>query len=236
MIFDLLLLARCFLARKTDTGILNHFENLSNAFDNIYRSRQASFLYKLIDILFRKSILERRRKKILSFSGDVRNKDILDIGCGSGRYSVLLAKAGPNFVLGLDISASMIKLAEDLAKVNNVADICKFENYDFLQKEFNDKFDIIIAAGIFDYTPDPKIFLLKIRSILKEKAVLSFPVKWTLFTPLRMAWLLKRGCCNYYYTKRQIKNLLKECGFKVDTICKIGSFLVPGNYIAVCNS
>ncbi len=223
------------MVNKNNTKVLNHFENLSGVFDNIYKGEGNSILYKIVDILFRKDILEHRLKLILNFSGDVSGKDILDIGCGPGRYAVGLAKGSPKSVLGVDISPLMIDLAKKLALTNGVAEICKFQNCDFLQKEFNAKFDIIIAAGVFDYIPNPKIFLSKIKKILRKKAILSFPVKWTIFTPVRMAWLHKRGCPNYYYTKEQIKGLIRECGLRIDSIHKIGSFLVPGNYIVVCN-
>lgn len=219
---------------KDTAKVLNHFENISAAFDNIYKDGQDSLLHKLIDALFRKNILERRRKLMLSLSGGARNKNILDIGCGSGRYAVVMAKDKPNFVLGLDISPLMINLAKNLAEANKVADICKFENCDFLLKDFDDKFDIIIAAGVFDYTAHPEVFLLKIRRLLQGRAILSFPVKWTIMTPLRMAWLLKKGCPNYYYSKKEIKKLFEESGLKINSVHKIGSFLVPGNYIVVC--
>jgi len=220
---------------KNSLKILKHFENISDTFDSIYRGQQRSFVHKIIDILFRKSILERRLKLILGFSGNVQGKNVLDIGCGSGRYSVMLAKDEPNFVLGLDISSLMIDLAKKLAEANNVTNICRFENCDFLQKSFNAKFDIIIASGVFDYVSDAKEFLLKIKSILNGKALLSFPVKWNVMTPLRMAWLQNKGCPNYYYSKKRINKLFKECGLKIDSLQKIGSFLVPGNYIIVCS-
>lgn len=213
----------------------DHFEKLSGAFDGIYEGEQNSFLYRVVDALFRRSILERRLKLTLALSGDVRGKDILDIGCGPGRYSVMFAKDKPNLVLGVDISDLMIGLATNLAAVNNVGHVCRFEKCDFMRRDFDRAFDVIVAAGVFDYTPDPRPYLMKIKKELKGKAVLSFPVKWTLFTPVRIAWLRKRGCPNFYYSRRDVTRLLKECGLTVSSIKKVGSFLVPGNYIAVCN-
>lgn len=214
--------------------VSSHFENMANIFDTIYQGEQKSLLYKIVDILFRKYILESRLKIILDFAGDVKDKEILDIGCGSGRYDILLAKGCPKSILGLDMSSLMIDMAEKLVKINNVSDICKFEKIEFIQKQFDNKFDIVIAAGVFDYVSDPKTFLLKIKSILKEKAIFSFPVKWSIFTLLRMIWLHKKDCPSYYYSKNDIKKLVKACGLKINSIRKIGSFLIPGNYIVVC--
>lgn len=215
--------------------ISNHFENMANVFDSIYQGEQESLLYKIVDVLFRKNILESRLKMILHLAGNVTGKEILDIGCGSGRYDILLAKGGPKSILGLDMSSLMIDMAEKLVKMNNVGNICKFEKIEFIQKQFDNKFDIIIAAGVFDYVSDPKAFLIKVKTILKEKAIFSFPVKWSIFTPLRMTWLHKKDCPSYYYSNGDIRKLVKACGLKINSIHKIGSFLVPGNYIVVCS-
>jgi len=214
--------------------VLNHFEAVSDAFDGVYEGEQESWLYRLVDILFRKAILEKRREVMVKLCHDVKNKTILDIGCGSGRYAISLAKQSPRSVSGIDISPSMIKLAKSLAESLGLDGICKFEMKDFLDQDFFGSFDIIITAGIFDYVEKPVEFLNKIRAVLKEKAVLSFPIKWTVMTPLRIAWLSRRKCPNYYYTKGQIKRLLDLSGFKILSIKRIGSFLVPGNYVVLC--
>lgn len=219
---------------KDIAKIHNHFEKMSDIFDSIYKGKQSSLLYKTIDLLFRENILERRLNLILNLCADVRGKNILDIGCGPGRYAVILARSKPNLVLGLDISTSMIDLAKKLARASNTTDICKFENCDFLQKKFNDKFDIVIVAGVFDYVANPKAYLLKLKGILRGKAIFSFPVKWSVLTLARMLWLKKKDCPNFYYSKRKIKDLFAQSGLKIGSIHKIGSFLVPGNYIVVC--
>ena len=218
------------------TNVLDHFEKMSNAFDGIYEGEQRFFLYRIVDMLFRKSILDRRMQMMIALAGDVRNKGILDIGCGPGRYAVSLALSGPRSVLGIDISQEMIELAKKTSDLNNASGICRFERCDFIQKEFNDRFDIVIASGVFDYVADPVVFLTKIKSILRGQAIISFPVKWTALTPVRMAWLYKRRCPNYYYSRADIKDLFKRCGLEVKKIIKIGSFLVPGNYVVVCKS
>ncbi len=214
--------------------VLDHFEAISDAFDNVYDGEQDSALYRLVDILFRKSILEKRREIMTEASGEIKNKTVLDIGCGSGRYAIGLAKKSPQQVLGIDISPSMIALAQEMAVICGLDKVCKFQNIDFMDSNFLGSFDVILAAGVFDYVKEPRKFLLKIKDFLKGKAVLSFPIKWTVMTPVRMAWLAKRKCPNYYYSKRQIKKLFDSCGFKISSIYRIGSFFVPGNYVVIC--
>lgn len=222
------------MENKDRDRVLEHFEKISNVFDRIYDKRQNYFLPKLIDILLRGAILQKRMKIVIKLCGDIKDKEILDIGSGPGRYAMELVKHNPKSILGIDISAQMINLANRIVSARGYEKICRFEKIDFLDKDFQEKFDIVIAIGIFDYTSNPDIFISKIYDITKEKAVFSFPIKWTFITPLRMAWLLKRNCPNFYYTKRGVKKLLKLCGFRIISIYRIGSFLVNGNYVVLC--
>ncbi len=72
--------------------------------------------------------------------------EILDVGCGSGRYSVALAKRGAR-VSGVDISPKMIGFAkaaaEGLADVSFSVD--DWHTLDLDEKGWNKKFDLVLA-------------------------------------------------------------------------------------------
>lgn len=51
--------------------------------------------------------------------GDLKHKRVLDIGCGTGISSVLLAKKGAE-VSAIDISESAVMIAKRRAKINNI--------------------------------------------------------------------------------------------------------------------
>ena len=55
----------------------------------------------------------------LKLLGDVKGKDILEVGCGGGQNTIVLAKWSARSV-GLDISEEQIKYARKLAKNNKV--------------------------------------------------------------------------------------------------------------------
>lgn len=57
--------------------------------------------------------------------GSLRGKKILDVGCGDGTNSVLLARLGAD-VTGIDISPRLIEIAGQRAEINQVAASCRF--------------------------------------------------------------------------------------------------------------
>ena len=80
----------------------------------------------------------------LRLLGDVVGKDILEIGCGGGQNTIVLAKWGARS-MGLDISEEQIKYARELADKNGVAvpfHVGDMENLSFFGE---DSFDIVLS-------------------------------------------------------------------------------------------
>ena len=196
---------------ESNKKIERYFNKKADGFDAFYSGKENIF-YKIIDILFRKSMQERF-KQAMQECYNIKNKKILDIGCGSGRYSVELAKKGPLKVIGVDFSDEMLGLARELARESKVQNTCDFIKADFLKFQFTDKFDISIAIGFFDYFKYPQAALRKIRNLTQEKVIISFPVRWGLRSLIRKIRLKILGCSVYFYSKNQIRGLLKEAGF-----------------------
>jgi ubiquinone/menaquinone biosynthesis C-methylase UbiE len=57
--------------------------------------------------------------------GDIRGRTVLDFGCGSGENTLLLARRGAN-VIGIDISRSLIELAERRLQLNGMGGAARF--------------------------------------------------------------------------------------------------------------
>jgi ubiquinone/menaquinone biosynthesis C-methylase UbiE len=67
---------------------------------------------------------------------------ILDIGCGTGRHSIELAKRG-YAVTGIDLSENMLKKAREKANNEKIANI-SFLKADARSLEFEEEFDLVI--------------------------------------------------------------------------------------------
>lgn len=109
----------------------------------------------------------------IAYNKDIR---ILDIGCGTGRHSIELAKRGYS-VTGVDLSTSMLKRAREKAieqKVN-----VDFKKADARSLTFKEEFDLVImlCEGAFPLMETDEMnyqILQNAAEALKQKGKLIF--------------------------------------------------------------
>lgn len=143
----------------------------------------------------------------------VAGKTVLDVGCGSGRYAIALADRGA-VATGIDFAASMLSLAQQLAKAHGVSASCHWIQADFLEWGCSDRFDISLAIGFFDYIADPLPYLAKMHQLTNEKVIFSFPKPggWR-STQRRIRYRILR-CPLYFHTQESITRCLQAAGFR----------------------
>ena len=96
------------------------------------------------------------------------NKDILEVGCGTGQLSIYFSIGNNNRVYALDPTLTSINLGKELAKKNKIKNI-KFVNADIFDDIFNDKtFDFIWTSGVLHHTKNPKLAFDIISKYLKK--------------------------------------------------------------------
>ncbi len=78
---------------------------------------------------------------------------VLDVGCGIGRWSRLLAARGA-VVTGVDISPTMIAQAEQRAAAQGVADRCRFVVQDVSRLEVRERFDLVLGVTVLQHILD----------------------------------------------------------------------------------
>ncbi len=206
--------------------VKRYFEDSAEDFDNIYENR-GNLLTRLINKVFRKGMYERFAL-VIQECGDVQNKSVLDIGCGSGRISLSLAEKGAR-VIGIDYSSKMVQLANEQLNRHgassrfNVEFIC----CDFME-DFNtdELFDITLALGVLDYIKEPIPFLERVRSLTKEQMFVSYPAKFAFQMPIRKIWLYTKKCPVYFYTERQLATIYESIGIDSFKLLKL-----PAGYL-----
>jgi SAM-dependent methyltransferase len=79
---------------------------------------------------------------------------VLDVGCGIGRWSRLLAARGA-VVTGVDLSPTMIAQAKQRAAIEGIAERCRFEVKDVSDLDVGGQFDLIIGVTVLQHILDP---------------------------------------------------------------------------------
>jgi ubiquinone/menaquinone biosynthesis C-methylase UbiE len=196
------------------------WNDVAHQFDAIYSGKKGP-VARALDQWLRKDIYQRF-DWVMQQAGDVQDKTICDVGCGSGRFVAALAKRGAAHVTGVDIAPEMLKLAQALTKTEGVADRCTFVNADVIDWKSTDKFDLTIAIGFWDYIQDPSARLQVIRSITKGRFLSAWPRSGTVRAPIRKVRLTALGCPVYFFSRDEVYGYLERAGFRVDSCEVIG--------------
>jgi len=97
----------------------------------------------------------------------LKNKKILDAGCGTGEKSCFLASTGAN-VTAIDISKSSLKKARKFAEKNNIKNISfLYGNLMELSLRFN-KFDYVICDGVLHHLSHPYLGFVSLSKKIKK--------------------------------------------------------------------
>jgi SAM-dependent methyltransferase len=95
---------------------------------------------------------------------DLAGADVLDAGCGMGRYLRISAQSGARLVVGLDLSEAVAAARDLTADLPGVALI----RGDLLRPPLAPgQFDHIYSLGVLDHTPDPRAAFLALARLLK---------------------------------------------------------------------
>ena len=202
--------------------VRRRFEREAQSFDAIYRLERSHF-WRWVNTTFRKAVFERYT---ITFeqAGDVTGREVLDVGCGSGIYAVDFARRGASRVVGVDFSANMLELARQEAERHRVAERCEFIQADFLELDLQDRFDISIAMGVFDYVPDQVTFLRKMVALTTDKVIVAFPGHSLLREPARrLRYKLAGKGDIYLYGRDDVERIATEAGLREKEIIHIPS-------------
>jgi SAM-dependent methyltransferase len=148
-----------------------------SSFIRIQKSTKESFGYQWLRYDVESE--EEDRKIFLQDSQlsekELKNKIILDAGCGMGRYTRVAGSMGGE-ILAVDLSQSILK-AYQKTKDNPCAHIVQA---DLLNLPFREKqFDLIYSLGVLHHTPDPRQAFLNLAHCLNEGGIVAIWVYGT---------------------------------------------------------
>jgi len=203
---------------RAETNAAKFFDGFAETFDTIYDNKRNAIM-QWVDWHFRSDMFMRFA---LTFNalGSLKDKTVLDIGCGSGPYVLEALHRDAKWVTAVDPAPAMLSLVRQRLKGTDLGNRCSIIEGCFPGIEVQ-LHDHAIIMGVMDYIPDAVSFLKALCPIVKDSAVLSFPSKHWFRTPFRKFRYSLRNCPVYFYDEHSIQDLCRAAGFKSVNIQKI---------------
>lgn len=207
-----------------------------------YWSRFADDFEELNNYVVGKSDMDVILNK-LSKQKDLKN--ILELGCGNGTYSKMLAKEADK-LLATDFSEEMVNAAK--TRLNSISNI-KVENANCFNPPYPDNnFDTVFMANLLHIIPEPEKAIAESKRVLKNQGGRIIVID---FTPEGMIFFNKLGLVYRYLktygkppskrqgqnlTVKKIREMLENTGFKIEETKLIGNkvkavFIIAKNEI-----
>ena len=118
-------------------------------------------------------IAETQERVVARFLAPVEGHTVLDVGTGTGRAAIALARRGA-LVTGVDASSEMLAVARRRAADRGVA--VTFVRGDAHALEFPDRsFDVVVCLRVLMHTPDWRRALAELCRVARSRVVFDYP-------------------------------------------------------------
>ena len=168
----------------------------------------------------------QKKAAVAQLSGmDLWDKEVIDIGCGTGIIALLALEMGAKKALCGDISGYMLKIAQEKSKSAGYDSTrISFCQLDAESLPFDDNcFDVVISGMSFGLFPDQRKSVREMFRVLKPGGLISLgahgPEHYWEAIDANIRALSKRHVLGYRFefwprTEKQIGNIMKTCGFR----------------------
>lgn len=140
---------------------------------------------------------------------------VLDVGCGVGRWSALLARRGAR-VTGVDLSPTMIDEAQRRAAAQGVGDRCRFLVQDLAHLDTGEAFDLVLGVTVLQHILDPAAMREAMRRLTAHLA----PRGCMVLLEAAPARIAKRCDTTVFRARHRTVylELFKECGLELTAV------------------
>jgi 2-polyprenyl-3-methyl-5-hydroxy-6-metoxy-1,4-benzoquinol methylase len=145
---------------------------------------------------------------------------VLDIGCSSGNFGAALQELKDCAVIGIDINADDVALAQQKLTEAYVVDVTQPDALRGLGT-----FDVVLVADVLEHLMDPRSALKQIDGALREGGLLVFSIPHMGYLSVRLDLLAGEFAYNdlglldrthvHFYDRVEIHDMLATAGFQV---------------------
>jgi 2-polyprenyl-3-methyl-5-hydroxy-6-metoxy-1,4-benzoquinol methylase len=173
-------------------------------------------------------LAESQDAVIGSFLGDLHGRTLLDVGTGTGRAAIGLAKRGAR-VTGVDASAEMLRVARARAAAVGVE--ASFETGDAHRLSYPDRaFDAAVSLRVLMHTPDWRQCLSELCRVADDRVVFDYPAAFSAAAlqalGRRLAAAAGRSIEAYRVLKASdVRRAVEASGFRIERVHR--QFVLP---------
>ena len=177
-----------------------YFNKIANRYDSWYLTKTGRYI-------------DRTEKRLIFSMVCTRGGRALDLGCGTGNYTLELYKRGFS-VVGADLSVEMLKIAK--TKLPDVP----FVRANAYSLPFKDEsFDLILSVTMFEFLREPEKAVREIYRVLKPGGevvigTMNGRSSWFLFKRLKGLFVETAYRYARFYTPKELEDILLSTGFK----------------------
>ena len=151
------------------------------------------------------------KEAVLDGLEPVDGKRVLEIACGTGRFTVMLAECGAD-ITGLDISEPMLQEGREKAQRAGVADTVEFMRGDAARLPFpDDHFDVVYGIRFFHLMDTPEEYLAEMCRVSSEQVFFDTYNRYSGRSLYN--WALPMG--SRLYSRSEVESLLSGAGLEL---------------------
>jgi len=175
-------------------------------------------------------IYNKMHKLFLNILDKIKNKKILEAGCGSGYSSIMLAKEGAKVYL-LDNTKEALKYSKMISKFNKIKNV-RFRKGNLFNIPYATSiFDITWNSGVIEHYKNKIIYKIidEMKRVTKKDGLIMIAVP-NLLTPEILYRMIKIGKgTERFFTKAKLRKIMEKTALKEIEIysldCVIPSFI-----------
>ena len=176
---------------------MEYFDRIAERYDSWYRTKTGSYV-------------DRTEKRLVFSLLTKKSGKALDLGCGTGNYTLELARRGFD-VVGIDASVRMVEMARKKGANCTVGDAYSIPFPD-------GSFDLVMSITMFEFIHDPEKVLGEIHRVLKPGGeviigTMNGRSAWFLFKRLKSLFVETAYRYARFYTPSELESLLRKAGF-----------------------